>query len=182
MRGMEGEMLKGHLDMIVLAALAAAGPAHGYAIIEEIKRRSGGAFELPEGTIYPALHRLEQAGLLQSRWTTADSGRRRRVYSLTRAGIARWSSGAPSGNSFPMRSAACSRRPATGEPGMIEPYLELLARELDFDRSLSRCVRGKSRIIFGRPLPLIPRKTGLRRNSARLPVLATRAPSRDNLP
>jgi PadR family transcriptional regulator len=83
---MEGEMLKGHLDMIVLAALAAAGSAHGYAIIEEIKRRSGGAFDLPEGTIYPALHRLEQAGLLVSRWTIADSGRRRRVYSLTKAG------------------------------------------------------------------------------------------------
>jgi PadR family transcriptional regulator len=83
---MEGEMLKGHLDMIVLAALAAAGSAHGYAIIEEIKRRSGGAFDLPEGTIYPALHRLEQAGLLSSRWTNADSGRRRRVYTLTKAG------------------------------------------------------------------------------------------------
>ena len=68
-------MLKGHLDMIVLAALSAAGPAHGYAIIEEIKRRSGGAFDLPEGTIYPALHRLEQGGLLKSSWTTADSGR-----------------------------------------------------------------------------------------------------------
>jgi DNA-binding PadR family transcriptional regulator len=67
---MEGEMLKGHLDMIVLAALAAAGSAHGYAVIEEIKQRSGGAFDLPEGTIYPALHRLEQAGLLNSRWTT----------------------------------------------------------------------------------------------------------------
>ena len=51
MLGMEGEMLKGHLDMIVLAALSAAGSAHGYAIIEEIKRRSGGAFDLPEGTI-----------------------------------------------------------------------------------------------------------------------------------
>jgi transcriptional regulator len=83
---MEGEMLKGHLDMIVLAALSAAGSAHGYAIIEEIKRRSGGAFDLPEGTIYPALHRLEQAGLLSSRWMTADSGRRRRVYTLTRTG------------------------------------------------------------------------------------------------
>jgi PadR family transcriptional regulator PadR len=83
---MEGEMLKGHLDMIVLAALAAAGSAHGYAIIEEIKRRSGGAFDLPEGTIYPALHGLEPAGLLSSRWTTADSGRRRRVYTLTKAG------------------------------------------------------------------------------------------------
>jgi transcriptional regulator len=84
---MEGEMLKGHLDMIVLAALSASGSAHGYAIIEEIKRRSGGAFDLPEGTIYPALHRLEQAGLLKSTWTTADSGRRRRVYTLTKAGI-----------------------------------------------------------------------------------------------
>jgi transcriptional regulator len=83
---MEGEMLKGHLDMIVLAALAAAGSAHGYAVIEEIKQRSGGAFDLPEGTIYPALHRLEQAGLLNSRWTTADNGRRRRVYSLTKTG------------------------------------------------------------------------------------------------
>src|SRR6202011_1703672 len=82
---MEGEMLKGHLDMIVLAALS-AGPAHGYAVIEEIKRKSGQAFHLPQGTIYPALHRLEQAGLLVSRWVTAESGRQRRVYSLTRRG------------------------------------------------------------------------------------------------
>ena len=78
-------MLKGHLDMIVLAALA-AGPAHGYAVIEEIRRKSGDAFDLPEGTIYPALHRLEEAGLLASRWVTAESGRRRRVYALTRRG------------------------------------------------------------------------------------------------
>ena len=78
-------MLKGHLDLIVLAALA-AGPAHGYAVIEEIRRRSSQAFDLPEGTIYPALHRLEQAGLLSSRWVTAESGRRRRVYALTRRG------------------------------------------------------------------------------------------------
>src|SRR3977135_2715229 len=85
MLGMEGEMLKGHLDMIVLAALS-AGPAHGYAVIEEIRRKSGQAFDLPEGTIYPALHRLEQAGLLASRWVTAESGRRRRVYALTRRG------------------------------------------------------------------------------------------------
>jgi transcriptional regulator len=82
---MEGEMLKGHLDMIVLAALA-GGPAHGYAVIEAIKRKSGQELDLPEGTIYPALHRLEQAGLLSSRWVTAESGRRRRVYALTRRG------------------------------------------------------------------------------------------------
>jgi DNA-binding PadR family transcriptional regulator len=84
---MEAEMLKGHLDAIVLAALE-AGPAHGYAIIETIKRRSGSTFDLPEGTVYPALHRLEQARLLSSAWTTPPSGRRRRVYSLTKAGSA----------------------------------------------------------------------------------------------
>lgn len=82
---MQREMLKGHLDMIVLAALA-AGPAHGYAVIEEIRRRSGAAFDLSEGTVYPVLHRLEAAGLLASRWTTADSGRKRRNYALTSRG------------------------------------------------------------------------------------------------
>ena len=78
-------MLKGHLDMIVLAALA-SGPAHGYAVIEAIRARSGQAFNLPEGTVYPALHRLHEAGLLSSRWTTAESGRRRRIYALTKRG------------------------------------------------------------------------------------------------
>ena len=79
-------MLKGHLDVIVLAALE-AGPAHGYAIIEEIRRRSGGVFDLPEGTIYPALHRLEDMRLLSSSWETPSSGRRRRVYTLTKRGV-----------------------------------------------------------------------------------------------
>src|SRR5262245_40761436 len=87
MLGMDAEMLKGHLDAIVLAALA-AGPAHGYAIIENIKTQSGKTFDLPEGTVYPALHRLEQAGLLSSSWITPANGRRRRVYSLTKAGSA----------------------------------------------------------------------------------------------
>lgn len=80
-------MLKGHLDAIVLAALE-TGPAHGYAIIETIKTKSASTFDLPEGTVYPALHRLEQAGLLSSAWTTPAGGRRRRIYSLTKAGAA----------------------------------------------------------------------------------------------
>jgi PadR family transcriptional regulator PadR len=78
------ETLKGHLDSLILAVVA-AGPAHGYAIIEELKRRSGGTFALPEGTVYPALHRLEGAGLLESGWS-ASTGRKRRVYKLTRRG------------------------------------------------------------------------------------------------
>ena len=78
------EPLKGHLDLLLLAALRRR-PAHGYAIIEELRSRSGGTFDLPEGTIYPALHRLERQGLIESRWSEA-SGRRRRVYRLTRRG------------------------------------------------------------------------------------------------
>jgi PadR family transcriptional regulator PadR len=81
----EGEMRKCHLDMIVLAALA-SGPAHGYAVIQEIRHRNGDAFDLPEGAIYPALYRLEQRGLLNGRWTAAGSGRQRCVYSLTHSG------------------------------------------------------------------------------------------------
>ncbi len=84
---MSAEMLKGHLDNILLGVLEAA-PAHGYAIIEAIRQRSGGSFDLPEGTIYPALHRLEVAGLLRSRWQEPASGRKRRVYELTEPGIA----------------------------------------------------------------------------------------------
>ncbi len=80
---MNAESLKGHLDALILAVLA-SGPLHGYAIIEELKQRSGGALALPEGTVYPALHRLESAGLLSSAWS--DGGRRRRVYALTRRG------------------------------------------------------------------------------------------------
>ena len=78
------EELKGHLDGLILAVVAAA-PAHGYAIIDELKQRSRGAFALPEGTVYPALHRLERAGLLESGWSNR-SGRKRRVYKLTRGG------------------------------------------------------------------------------------------------
>lgn len=83
---MKGESLKGHLDLLVLAVVA-DGPLHGYAVIESLHRRSGEAFDLPEGTVYPVLHRLERAGLLASDWET-HAGRRRRVYRLTDQGRA----------------------------------------------------------------------------------------------
>src|SRR5260370_37942466 len=80
---MNPEGLKGHLDFLLLSVLA-AGPAHGYAIISALRERSEGTFDLPEGTIYPALHRLEDAELLSSSWATVG-GRPRRVYALTDA-------------------------------------------------------------------------------------------------
>ena len=81
---MKAEVLKGHLDLLLLAAVQDR-PAHGYAIADTLRARSDGHFDLPEGTLYPALHRLERAGLLASRWSEA-SGRRRRVYHLTSKG------------------------------------------------------------------------------------------------
>jgi PadR family transcriptional regulator, regulatory protein PadR len=81
---MRAETLKGHLDGILLAMLE-QGPRHGYAIMEALRARSGGHVDLPTGTVYPALHRLERAGLARASWSEAG-GRRRRVYELTPAG------------------------------------------------------------------------------------------------
>jgi len=78
------ETFSGHLDMLLLASLKTR-PMHGYAIIEHVREVSAGQFDYPEGTIYPALRRLEDDGLVRSRWSETD-GRRRRVYQLTTAG------------------------------------------------------------------------------------------------
>jgi transcriptional regulator len=81
---LRSEVLRGHVELLILATLR-SGPLHGYGIVEQLRTQSEGAFELAEGTVYPALYRLERAGLLTSRWTQAE-GRRRRVYRLTRRG------------------------------------------------------------------------------------------------
>jgi PadR family transcriptional regulator, regulatory protein PadR len=81
---MRAEVLKGHLDALLLATLQ-GGPRHGYAIKEALRAGSGGRFDLPTGTVYPALHRLERAGLIRGSWSTVN-GRRRRTYELTAAG------------------------------------------------------------------------------------------------
>jgi PadR family transcriptional regulator PadR len=81
---MRAEELKGHLDALLLAALE-DGPRHGYAVIEALRENTGGQLDLPTGTIYPALRRLEQAGLIAGSWSVVG-GRRRRNYRLTPAG------------------------------------------------------------------------------------------------
>jgi DNA-binding PadR family transcriptional regulator len=72
------------MELILLASLQ-SGPAYGYALIQQLRVRTQGDLDLTEGTVYPALHRLEEAGYLQSRVTTVMS-RRRRIYALTPAG------------------------------------------------------------------------------------------------
>jgi len=80
----EAQALKGHLDVLLLATLE-DGPRHGYAIKEALRENSNGRFDLPTGTVYPALHRLEDAGLIAGTWSVTD-GRRRRSYRLTPTG------------------------------------------------------------------------------------------------
>ncbi len=82
----EAQVLKGHLDTLLLAALD-GGPRHGYAVIEALRQDSSGRFDLPTGTVYPALHRLERAALIAGTWSVVE-GRRRRTYQLTPAGQA----------------------------------------------------------------------------------------------
>lgn len=82
---MRAEELKGHLDGLLLAALE-DGPRHGYAVMEALRQSTGGRLDLPTGTIYPALRRLEQAGLIAGSWSVV-AGRRRREYRLTTAGL-----------------------------------------------------------------------------------------------
>jgi DNA-binding PadR family transcriptional regulator len=81
---MKAQALHGHLDALLLAVLEEK-PLHGYAIIEALQARSGGALSPPTGTIYPALRRLERAGYVESAWSTVN-GRERRTYRLTPSG------------------------------------------------------------------------------------------------
>ncbi|WP_285727656.1 PadR family transcriptional regulator [Psychromicrobium xiongbiense] len=83
---MADERLRGNLELLVLAALE-SGPAHGYRLVESLAQRSGGVLDIPEGSLYPALHRLEDAGHIESSWSL-HGGRRRRTYSLTHSGTA----------------------------------------------------------------------------------------------
>lgn len=81
---MRAEELKGHLDAMLLASLE-DGPRHGYAVIDALRQSTSGRLDLPTGTIYPALRRLEQAGLIAGSWSIVG-GRWRREYRLTAAG------------------------------------------------------------------------------------------------
>ncbi|MFI0419839.1 PadR family transcriptional regulator [Spongiactinospora rosea] len=81
---MNTDALRGHMDALLLSVLEHE-PLHGYAIIEALQERSGGALSVPTGTLYPALRRLERAGYLAGEWATVG-GRKRRTYRLTGAG------------------------------------------------------------------------------------------------
>jgi PadR family transcriptional regulator PadR len=80
------DVLQGTLDLMVLQTVEGLGPVHGYAIAARLEQTSDGALQLNMGTLYPALMRLEQRGLLKGAWGVTDSNRKARFYSLTPAG------------------------------------------------------------------------------------------------
>ena len=80
------DLLQGTLDLMVLQTLAALGRLHGYGIARRIEQVAEGAIALNQGTIYPALLRLEQKGWIGSSWGTSENNRRARFYEITRAG------------------------------------------------------------------------------------------------
>ena len=80
------DVLQGTLDLMVLQTVESLGPMHGYAIAARLEQTSSGALQLNMGTLYPALLRLEQRGLLRGTWGTTDNNRKARFYSLTAAG------------------------------------------------------------------------------------------------
>ena len=86
MAASESEVPYGTLDLMVLKTLAAMGPLHGFGIARRIEQVADGGFALNQGTIYPALLRLEQKGWIASEWGMSENNRRARYYSITKAG------------------------------------------------------------------------------------------------
>jgi PadR family transcriptional regulator PadR len=84
----KADKLQGSLDLLVLKILSRRAPLHGYAIMTAIEEVSGEVLQVEEGSLYPALHRMEEAGLIRAEWIVKDKekGRRSRVYELTAAG------------------------------------------------------------------------------------------------
>jgi PadR family transcriptional regulator, regulatory protein PadR len=80
------DSLQGSLDLLVLKILSRRPRLHGYAIMSAIKDASGEVLSAEEGSLYPALHRMEEAGWVRAKWITKDTGRRARLYELTAAG------------------------------------------------------------------------------------------------
>jgi transcriptional regulator len=81
----KSDLPQGTLDLLILKATA-AGPVHGYAIAQRLEQASRGVVQVPEGSLYPALHRLENRGLLAAEWKRTDTGREAKFYRLTKKG------------------------------------------------------------------------------------------------
>ena len=99
MDDLDVSLMRGTLDLLILKALS-WGPRHGYAVVEWIEQATDAAFLIGEGTLYPALHRLERRGLVEAEWGLSDNNRQAKFYRLAKAGRDRLSAGTTSWQRF----------------------------------------------------------------------------------
>ena len=99
MDDLDVSLMRGTLDLLILKALS-WGPRHGYAVVEWIEQATDATLFIGEGTLYPALHRLERRGLIKSEWGLSDNNRQAKFYSIAKAGRARLQSGSSSWHRF----------------------------------------------------------------------------------
>ena len=112
----EIDLLRSSLDLLILKALS-WGPRHGYAVAEWIEHATGDALSVEEGTLYPALHRLERKGWVESEWGISENNRRAKFYRPTAAGRAQLRAGAPAWHRYAEAIAAALRATSPGVAG-----------------------------------------------------------------
>jgi PadR family transcriptional regulator PadR len=116
---LEADLRKGSVKALILSLLQEQ-PMYGYQLSKELQRRSKGYFEFKEGTLYPALHRMEQQGLLRGEWQVVNEGPSRKVYHLTDKGLEELARSQTEWATFADRLLAVLGRPATGNaPGQV---------------------------------------------------------------
>src|SRR5207237_6305620 len=111
----KAEVLQGTLDLLVLQTLDSLGPLHGYAIAARFEQVSTGVLQLNMGTLYPALMRLEQRGLVRGSWATTDSNRKARFYGGIRVSACGVAAAAPTGALAAEHSGSCRVQSAPSE-------------------------------------------------------------------
>src|SRR6266404_2635215 len=103
MNPLKTELLRGTLDMLILK-IVALGPSHGYAVAQRLRQISNDSFTVHQGSLYPALHRLEDRGWLQAEWRATDTGREAKFYGLTKRDASNWKPKFLAGNNSRMQS------------------------------------------------------------------------------
>ena len=123
---LDGELLQGTLDLLILQTLV-LGAAHGHTIAYAIERRSEDVLQVEHGSLYPALHRLEDRGWIASFWGTSENNRRARYYRLTPPGASNWPNRPAAGTNWCAPSTVCCARPrsksGTRFPQALPPLL-----------------------------------------------------------
>src|SRR5215204_2045402 len=120
MKQTKSDLLQGTLDLLILRTLA-AGDMHGWGIAQRLQQISQDVLQVNQGSLYPALYRLEQEGWIAAAWGDTENNRRAKYYSLTKSGTGSWPRKRQAGSASPPRSRACCSRPETNVMSIGSP-------------------------------------------------------------